>query len=411
MKLRNLFATGLLSALLSACGGAALLLAEGGISGTGISAGSITAFGSIFVNGVEYEVDQATFTRNGVQVGGQNEYAIGEYVTITGRVNPDGVTGTATSVDFNNALLGAVTTVSADGIRLEVLGQQVSTNALTVFSGFTLLTDLKAGNIVEVSGVRDTRGVLLATNIRLLSSSYVLGTTLELKGTIGTVNVVSQSLTIGSLTVDYSTAALQGFSSGLPEAGQYVEVKSQQALQGSTLIASEIELKNTTLNLSEGTEVELEGVITRFTSARDFSVNGMAVITDSSTKFEGGSGSDLSLNALVEVEGTVNAFGIIVAEEVSIKESSTVSISELEGNITAINTDAQTFTLLTSANVTYTVTVDASTIWEDESAANLPQMNFSNLNVGDFLEVDARVSSNAQLLALRIKREDGEDDD
>lgn len=411
MKINPLLINMLLVLMLGACGGGSTQLAEGGISGTGISSGSITAFGSIFVNGVEYDVDQADFTRNGVLAGGQNEYAIGEYVLVNGTVNPDGVTGTASSVDFRNALLGPVTVASADDMTLDVLGQQVTTNALTVFSGFGVLTDLQAGNVVEVSGVRDTSGALLATYIRLVSTAYVAGDTLELKGTVGTVDTGSQAFTMGSIQVDYSAAALQGFTSGVPEAGQYVEVKSQQALQDSTLMASAVELKSATLELAEGTEVELEGVITRFVSARDFSVNGVAVITDNSTTFEDGSGNDLSLNALVEVEGTVNAFGILVAEEVSIKESNSVSIDELEGNITAINATAQTFTFQASTNVTYTVTVDTSTIWEDGSSAAIAQMNFSYLNVGDFLEIDSKTLNNGQLLALRIKRDDGEDND
>ncbi len=63
-------------------------LATGGIGGTGISSGPITAFGSVFVNGVEYDIDQATLTRNGQPASGQNEYRIGEYVTVKGRSMP-----------------------------------------------------------------------------------------------------------------------------------------------------------------------------------------------------------------------------------------------------------------------------------------------------------------------------------
>ena len=94
MKIRTLFTALLLAVLLAACVGSGLgQLATGGIGGTGISSGPITAFGSVFVNGVEYDIDQATLTRNGQPATGQNEYRIGEYVTIKGTVNADGVTG------------------------------------------------------------------------------------------------------------------------------------------------------------------------------------------------------------------------------------------------------------------------------------------------------------------------------
>lgn len=411
MKIRYLLFSLLLSVLLGACGGGVTQLAEGGISGTGISSGSITAFGSIFVNGVEYDVDQADFTRNGVMAGGQSEYHIGEYVTVTGSVNADGVTGTATSVDFSNVLLGEVTAASADGLTLEVLGQPVRTNSLTVFSGFSLLSDLMVGNVVEISGVRDSSRTLLATSIRLLSGSYISGDALELKGTIGAVNTSAQTFSMGSLTVDYSLAVLQGFPSGMPEVGQYVEVKSSQALQGGVMHASMVELKTGSIELGEGADVELEGLITRFTSTSDFSVNGVAVIINAATQFEHGSADDLSLNALVEVDGSVNAAGVLVADEVSIKESNTKSIRELEGNITAIDSGTQSFTFLDTSGMTYTVTVDTSTIWQDDSAAAVAQMNFSQLNAGDFLEIDVKEINSDHLLALRIKRGDGADHD
>lgn len=402
----TLLATALLLILAACGGGGGLTVANGGIGGTGISTGPITAFGSIFVNGVKYDVDSASFTRNGVAASGQNEYFLGEYITVEGNVNADGVTGKASAVHFSRGLQGTVTAVSAgsvDGKSLWVLGQVVKTNALTVFEGFKLLADLKLGNVVEVSGTRNASGELVATSIRLLQVSYVPGETLEVKGTIGSVNTTNQTFTLSNLVVDYSQAVLQGFPSGIPQAGQYVEAESQQALQGSRMIASEVERKDAGITFQEGTEVEVEGAITRFVSRSDFSVNGVAVTTNASTRFEGGTASNLALNALVEIEGNANAAGVIVAEKVEIKQSDSSAIDELEGNITAIDPTAQTFRL-----GIYTVSVNTSTLWEDESDADIPQMNFSYLNIGDFLQVKGK-STGTNLLALRIKRENPDD--
>lgn len=402
MKIRGLFVTVLFAALLGACGGGALTqLATGGIGGTGISTGSITAFGSIFVNGVEYDVDQATFTRNGIPASGQAEYFIGEYVTVQGTVNPDGVTGTAATVAFSNSLKGSVTSMSKDGTTLQVLGQTVRSNALTVFYGFTTLTELVNGNMLEISGVRDAQGVWVATSIRKLAESYASGETLEVKGTIQSIDTLNQTLQLAGLTVDYAQAALQGFTTVTPEVGQYIEAESLQALEGSRMLASKLELKNNDLQVSEGDEVEIEGVVTRFTSSSNFAVNGIAVITNASTAFEGGAASGLMLNALVEVDGRVNAQGVLVADEISIKESTSSQIDELDGTVSAINAEAKTFALSGQ-----TITVDSSTIWEDESAYAVAQMNFSFLQVGDFLEVKTKTLSNGKLLALRVKRED-----
>ncbi|EIJ36045.1 DUF5666 domain-containing protein [Thiothrix nivea] len=406
MKIRTLFVTLFLGMLLSACGAGVLQLANGGIGGTGISAGSITAFGSIFVNGVEYEVDQATFTRNGLMAGGQGEFNVGEYVTVKGTVNPDGITGTATEVAFSSELNGTVTGASTDGVNIQVLGQAVRTNALTVLSGFKQLIDLLAGNVVEVSGVRDAQGVLVASSIRLEQGNYLPGDTQALKGPILQVDTQRSTVLIGGLTVDYSGAALLGFTASEPEVGQYVRVRSVQAVAGAQLVASELELQSAGWQFEEGEKLELEGVVTRFASVNDFAVNGVPVVVNAGTQFEHGSASQLALNALVEVDGQINASGAIVAEEVSIKESISSGIDELSGAITAINPSAQEFTL---AGVT--IIVDSSTIWEDESAYGVRQMNFTYLQMGDFVEVDVKPLDNGKLLALRIKREDGEDED
>ncbi|MEB4591013.1 DUF5666 domain-containing protein [Candidatus Thiothrix sp. Deng01] len=404
MKIRTLFVTLALGMLLSACGAGVLQLATGGIGGTGISSGSITAFGSIFVNGVEYDVGQATFTRNGMAAGGQGDYSVGEYVTVKGTVNPDGVTGTATEVTFSSELNGTVTGVSTDNVSIQVLGQAVRTNALTVLSGFKQLTGLLAGNVVEVSGVRDAQGVLVASNIRLDQGNYQPGETQELKGSVLQVDALHSTVLIGGLSVDYSGAALIGFPAGAPEAGQYVRVRSVRAVDGARLVASELELQSASHQFAEGNRMELEGVITRFVSVNDFAVNSIPVVANAGTQFEHGSATQLALDALVEVDGQINANGAIVAEEVSIKESVSSGIDELSGNITAINPSAQEFTLAGVA-----IIVDSSTIWEDDSAYDVRQMGFPYLNVGDFVEVNVKPLGNGKLLALRVKRGDREE--
>jgi hypothetical protein len=397
MKIRRSFVILLLTMLLVACGGGALQLATGGIGGTGISSGPITAFGSIFVNGVEYDISQASLIRDGVPTSsGQNAYQVGEYVTVNGTVNADGITGTATEVVFNNELEGPVTLASTDGLSIEIMGQTVHTNLLTVFHGFTQLQALVVGDSIEVSGIRDAQGNILASSLMLKPGFSGL----EIYGTAQEVDTSSQTFRIGNLTVNYAGAALSG---DVPANGQYLEVKSVQDLQAGILLASEVKQEQQYQVFSEGKEIDLEGVITSFVSPASFAVNGQAVTTNAQTVFEDGVASNLSLNALVEIDGTVNAQGVLVAEEVSIRNSSSSQISERAGTITSIDPVAKSFVLM-SGNV---ITVDASTIWEDESAYAIAQMNFSYLNVGDFLEVKTKTLSDGKLLALRVQRQDG----
>ena len=401
MKIRQLLTLLSLVWLLVACNASNnFQLAEGGIGGTGISAGPITAFGSVFVNGVEYNVDQATFTRNGQWVSGQQEYRIGEYVTVKGTVNADGITGNATEVNFNSDLQGIVTAVSTDNITIGIMGQTIQVNSLTVFHGFNQLVDLAVGNVMEVSGVRNAEHGLIASSITLLDSSYTGLTPLEVKGLIQNLDANNKTFTMGNLLVDYSLAALDGFQQLNLQNGQYVEVKTLQGLSGNQLKASEVELKTEYLQLESGLEVELEGVITRFVSATDFSVNGQPIKLTNATKFEDGNLNALNLNAYVEVDGKIDANGVLIADEISLKVANDKSIQEIEGNITALDTQTHTIQMTNKIVIT-----DTSTIWEDDSKNNISHMSFNNLQVGDYLEIKARLLVNGKFLALKLQRE------
>lgn len=321
MKMKALFAPLLLVVLLAACvGSGSSQLANGGIGGTGIAAGPITGFGSIFVNGIEYDIDSAKLTRNGHPATGQNEYRIGEYVTVKGTVNADGKTGTASEVVFTNELEGTVTAVTRDGIHIDIMGQVIRVNALTVFHGFSQLAELGVDNVVEVSGVRDGQDVLLAASITLKALRYEPGAVTEVKGFVRQLDTLNKTFQIGNLTVDYTQALQKDFGTTALANGEYVEAKTRQVLQGNRLVAYEIELENEYDHFETGAEVELEGVVTRFVSIADFSVNRQAVVTTADTEFEDGAASALRLNALVEVDGEINAQGVLVAEEVSVKD-------------------------------------------------------------------------------------------
>ena len=99
---------------LVACGGSGSSGGVAGIGGSGfISSGSVTGFGSVFVNGVKFETGSATFDIDDSGSGSQDDLAIGMVVKVNGSINDDGVTGTATSISFDDELQGPVSSLSA----------------------------------------------------------------------------------------------------------------------------------------------------------------------------------------------------------------------------------------------------------------------------------------------------------
>ncbi|MGB5455735.1 MAG: hypothetical protein WBO18_07160, partial [Gammaproteobacteria bacterium] len=98
-----------------------------GIGGSGVlptggfvSSGTVTGFGSIFVNGVEFETGSSTFNVDGNPDGVEGDLAIGMRVTVTGSVNADGITGTANSVEYDDEIQGPISDLSppdTDGVN------------------------------------------------------------------------------------------------------------------------------------------------------------------------------------------------------------------------------------------------------------------------------------------------------
>jgi len=360
-------------AVLAACGGGS----TGSMSQAGmqpvVTMGTITAFGSVFVNGVRYDVSAASLTKNDNSVA-QSALAVGEVALVHGREDAQSGQGEAESVDVEDRVVGPIATIDTTGNQLTVLGQTISVTASTSFGGGITpadLTGLKMGDSVEVSGLPGSGGLIMATRIGRAESNEPL----QVMGTVGTVDTAAHTLMINALMVDFSTANLSGFSSGQPASGDLVIAR------GTVFDATAVKLTATRLrkaetdrdDQSQGGMVEEEGLITRFASAMDFDVAGAKVTTTASTVFKNGTAADLALNVRVEVRGTLDANKVLVADVVEIERVAAIA---LEGTVSAVT--ASTVTVLG-----VTITVDMNTHLEDEGSAQMQMFSLTDVKVGD----------------------------
>jgi len=369
---------------LTACGGG-----SGGIAGIGgsgfTSSGSVTGFGSIFVNGVEFETDTASFNIEGL-TGSQADLVTGMRVSVSGTVNADGVTGTATSVTFEDQLEGptnfATFTEDDDMLNKQftVLGVSVNINADdTVFvgTGFDYNT-IAAGDNIQISGFYDDTGVLQATAV-VKKDAFVAGTTIvEAKGTISALSSNNFTLTVGSatITVDASGADISQLTAGLVD-GQFVEVKGTIISATGTSISATL-VKPEDNNLTEGNDVEIEGIITRYVSVSDFDVDGQTV--DASSAVKTPATFTLEAGIKIEVEGTVNN-GVLQATKLKLREG------EIKAHAIASSVDLLTNTfLMTISDDTIKVTVDTSTRLDDKLTSETLAVAIAKLE-GQFLRV------------------------
>ena len=386
--------------VLTACGGGSGS-SVAGIDRTGSPAiasyGTVTAFGSVVVNGVHYDTSQATFVIDG-NAGTQADLAIGDVVLVNGTLDSGGTTGAATTVRFDNNVEGPVTSIDTATNTFVALGQLVRVSADTSFDAGiqpASLLGLAIGDVVEVSGLVQGDDSIDATRIeRRPAGSDIY----EVTGTVVGAQAGLRTFFVGAVFVNYSVAVVSGVAGGVFANGQRVRVKGTLEANG-ILVASRVDYLSDTLGGASGERREVEGVITRFASATDFSVAGLSVTTTAQTAYEGGTAADLGLNIKVEAEGTLNGSGQLVATKIEVRRSAPVSLT---ASVDSVDVAANSFVALG-----VTVKVDALTRLEDQSSLELRPFSIANLAAGDTVEVRGTESpaGSGQLLAAFVERE------
>ena len=187
---------------------------ESGIGGTGII-GTITGFGSIFVNGVEVEVERNTRLSVDGQPASDFELARGNVVEVLA-VEQRGVTH-ASRIQVRHEIIGKVEHVDSANNRFTVLGQTVLQDAQTGAMP-------RPGDSVQISGFRDATGDIHATRV-----AKTRGGNLLLSGTARTVHKGSFYIGKQKVSVRDSTTL---------QPGTRVQVRGR--LRGTTLEASSL---------------------------------------------------------------------------------------------------------------------------------------------------------------------------
>jgi hypothetical protein len=283
-----------------------------GIQGSGrlqrvIAFGRITAFGSIFVDGVEYSLNDASISING-RSGTASELEIGQIVTVQG-VQATAHEAAAASVSFTADVMGPITQLDLAGHGLTVLGQTVRTDAATVF-GAGIQADtfagLQPGAMVAISAQEDATGTLYASRVDLLTGTAPL----QVKGTVQALDPAARTFRLNDLTVDYSGVQITGKLAN----GSTATVQSTESPAGTVLYAAEVQVSSGVGGVA-GDRGRLEGFITSMTSDEAFTVAGQAVQTDVGTHFVL-HGQALAPNLAVTVHGTFTASGTLRAHQI-----------------------------------------------------------------------------------------------
>ena len=377
-----------------------------GIDGTGspspiavVSAGTVTGFGSVIVNGVRFETASASFTIDG-QPGTQSELAVGDFVIVKGELDDnDSSQGTAQSITFDDVVEGPIAAVDSLTSTLTVLGQTVHVTPDTSFDDSIQpqsLAGFAVNDVVEISGLVASDGSVTATRIEPKLNAVEF----ELTGLVVNHNGVDMTFNINSQIIDYSSAMLMDFDNGMIDDGDLVEVRASTVLGGNgELLVTRVEFKGEAISGDNGDLAELEGFITRFNGITDFDVAGFPVTTSGNPLIEGGIVADLGLDIKVEVEGSLEG-GVLVATKIDIRRSNAVRAIALVDSVNAANSS---FVMLG-----ITIKVDTQTRLEDKSTLDVETFSIADLTVSDYVEVRGIEfpADSGEILAGRLERED-----
>ena len=314
--------------LLISCGnGGGGMTAGGGIGGTGIiSQGAVSAFGSIFVNGTEFDTSNAEIIVNGEEIGVGDELVqenldIGRVVTVEGRLISD-ESAVADRVIYSSNVVGPISTVSGidpdtNEIALDVLGQTVVINLITQFKG-TSYDTIDVDDVVVVSGYRNFDGSIRATFIEK-TRNFSAGSQVEVTGFITNLDTGLETFEIQDLTVNYATIA-GDLPEGIPADNLLVEVQGTLDTPDGVLNATDIELADELVG-EEVEEFEIMGFVTEIISENDiikFKIGNQEVHADADpaiVEYVDGNPADIALGQRLEAEGSLEG-GILFAWEI-----------------------------------------------------------------------------------------------
>ena len=393
MRLRLIISLGCAFAL-AACGGGGSSSDSATTGGTpggsvttaatanAVTTGPISGFGSIIINGVRYDDSAAKIVMDDDNVARSADLRLGMMAQVESQKDANATSARATSITTRSYVQGPISALSSAINELTVLGVTVTVTPTTVFDNVANLSVLVLNDRVEIHGLPDASGNIIATRIEKSNSTEA-----RIVGLVQNAGTVGR-FTLGGITVLYQPAALIGISSVTN--GSLVRVKGSLSA-ANTITASAIRTTNLTAPSSNGQFVELEGIITAFTNPTNFSVNNVVVTIGAEAAVQGAP----ALGAHVEVAGTASN-NVLTATKVEVRNHAQfeTEASEIHDTIFSIDPNRRTFTV---RNGTVNIKWDDKTIFE-RSLQNGAASLRTNLRI----EARGRVSGDA-LIASRIK--------
>jgi len=318
------------AALLVACGGGSGAASNAGATPSVASTGTITAFGSVFVNGHEYGTGSARFYDDdtGNSTTSSTGLEVGMVVDVTPKSGSTVATPEASELHIHPLVRGYVDAIDSAASTVTVMGQTVQVTSATNFSdhracvnastspctAVATLGSLTTGSYITVHGYLYAGSTGNSVTATLVSAADLPTTPppFAFKAE-GPISFSGANPVIGSLSLDFTstTCRVAGVvkpCAGAFSAGQVVSVGSAAAPASPATSApfapTVARLASKLPVQTAGQTLELEGVVSSVQTS-SFVVRGVTV---DATGLPAGTAMP-SVGDLVEVTGTVGASG------------------------------------------------------------------------------------------------------
>jgi hypothetical protein len=367
------------------------------------STGAITAMGSIFVNGHEFNTNNASVVDDdtGERTQGIRDLDVGMVVSVTSASNSTREAPVASDIHLDPLAKGFVDASTVSAGTLTVMGQSVQITSSTAYvdqracviatsnpcsavssqSALTATTGSTPGSYVTVHGYLFSTGTAAQIVATLISvqdytapTATTTGSPFKLEGQITSIS--GSAVVVGGETVDLSAATCR--------AGEGTAACNSIAAVGNTIAAVGFTAPtNSTfkpaagrlvrlLPQTAGTQVEVEGKVSSVTGT-SFVIQGITI-----------DGSGLAANQLPAVGDKVELVGTIAANGQSVVVTSILEDHAaaparyvLAGPLTSVTAGSATGTFIVTV-LGQTATVSASTMIVDQTVRPRPTFNITN---------------------------------
>ncbi|HUV23723.1 MAG TPA: DUF5666 domain-containing protein, partial [Gammaproteobacteria bacterium] len=375
-------------------------------------------FGSIFINGAEFDTDSSQFFVDGEVRANQTaaNLKVGMIVSLEVETEDGSYNGNALKVVYDDEVQGPVSGLALLSTgetqrTFNVFGQTITIDdTSTLFNGASLnpqfgFDTISNDDVLEISGFRTSANAITATYVEW-KETLVNDSEVELRGTVKDYLPPAKEFMLDGFQITFEDSTVIDVSGGLVN-DVYVEIKGAYQTASSSVHASKIEQEDEGFG-DDLDDVSLQGIISNFNGTDDFEIDGLPIDASVATKLSPANAlSLLGEGVEIEVEGNIVG-GKLIADEVELREGDT----KLRTTVSAIALPNR-FQVeypgqpLGSGLGTIWVNIDGQTLFEDEddSGGKTPVENFSigQLGEGDFVKIEGFTDS-GEVSAQIVKR-------